>query len=175
MFYRAEYSLKLFLRYCMMPEKASISSITFSFIAWVRLSDSRLQTVPQVFNRIQEKNSIKKAGKGRKRYTKSKSVDDRRIKILRFRDKRTSWTSIRSDISDGGVSVSSQTTRSRLADARNSPDLDPVENLRCRLKTLVRMRRESPITWGIVTPVEAPELRDPASFIRLYGDIYSPE
>ncbi|GFV48302.1 hypothetical protein TNCV_667041 [Trichonephila clavipes] len=46
----------------------------------------------------------KKAGKDRKRNTTS--VDDRRIKILCFRDKRISWTPIRRDLSDSGVSVS---------------------------------------------------------------------
>ncbi|GFU44033.1 hypothetical protein TNCV_4963461 [Trichonephila clavipes] len=56
----------------------------------------------------------KKAGKGRKRCTLF--VDDRRTKILCFRGKRISWTSIRSDLSDAGVSVSSKTFRSRLAD-----------------------------------------------------------
>ncbi|GFU10483.1 hypothetical protein TNCV_5083811, partial [Trichonephila clavipes] len=39
-------------------------------------------------------------------------------KILCFRDERISWTSIKSDLSDAGVSVSSKTTRSRLADVR---------------------------------------------------------
>ncbi|GFT73159.1 hypothetical protein TNCV_2554451 [Trichonephila clavipes] len=57
----------------------------------------------------------KKAVKGRKRCTTS--VDDRRTKILSFRDKRISWVSIRSDLSDAGVSVSSKTIR-RLADVR---------------------------------------------------------
>ncbi|GFT42889.1 hypothetical protein TNCV_3751791 [Trichonephila clavipes] len=56
----------------------------------------------------------KKAVKGRKRCTTS--VDDRRTKILSFRDKRISWVSIRSDLSDAGVSVSSKTIRRRLAD-----------------------------------------------------------
>ncbi|GFV66815.1 transposable element Tcb1 transposase [Trichonephila clavipes] len=57
-----------------------------------------------------------KAGKGRKRCTTS--VDDRRTKTLCFRDKRISWTSIGSDVSDARVSVSSKRMRSRLADVR---------------------------------------------------------
>ncbi|GFT55456.1 hypothetical protein TNCV_1626141 [Trichonephila clavipes] len=56
-----------------------------------------------------------KAGKSRKRCTTS--VDDR-TKTLCFRDKRISWTSIGSDVSDACVSVSSKTMRSRLADVR---------------------------------------------------------
>ncbi|GFX13500.1 transposable element Tcb1 transposase [Trichonephila clavipes] len=58
-------------------------------------------------------------------------------------DKSSSWTSIRSDLNDAGVSLSSKTIRSRLADVSlkgNSPELDPLENLWYRLKTLVRMR-----------------------------------
>ncbi|PRD34984.1 UNVERIFIED_CONTAM: hypothetical protein NCL1_12890 [Trichonephila clavipes] len=35
--------------------------------------------------------------------------------ILCFRDKRISWTAIRSNLSDAGVSVSTKTIRSRLA------------------------------------------------------------
>ncbi|GFV35047.1 hypothetical protein TNCV_1885851 [Trichonephila clavipes] len=67
----------------------------------------------------QETNSKKKeerTGKGRKWCTTS--VDDRRTKIPCFRDKRLSWTSNRSDLSGAGVSVSSKTVRSRLADVR---------------------------------------------------------
>ncbi|GFU89192.1 uncharacterized protein TNCV_2896401 [Trichonephila clavipes] len=61
--------------------------------------------------------------------------------------KKISRTPIRSYLSDAGVSVSSKTIKSRLADITellswpgNSPDLNPVENLGHRLKTLVRMR-----------------------------------
>ncbi|PRD23954.1 UNVERIFIED_CONTAM: hypothetical protein NCL1_45021 [Trichonephila clavipes] len=43
-------------------------------------------------------NNKKKAGKDEKRCTTS--VDNRRTKILCFRDKIISWTSIRSDLSD---------------------------------------------------------------------------
>ncbi|GFW92399.1 hypothetical protein TNCV_4920281 [Trichonephila clavipes] len=72
-----------------------------------------------------DKSSKEKAGKGRKGY--NTSFDDREKKILCFRDKRVSWASIRSYLSDAGVSVSPKTTRSRLT-KRNSPDLDPIEN-----------------------------------------------
>ncbi|GFW88104.1 hypothetical protein TNCV_217761 [Trichonephila clavipes] len=112
----------------------------------------------------QETNLIKKAVKGRKRCTIS--VDDRRTKIIRFSDKRIPWTSIRSDLRDADVSVSSKIIRSRLEDQDSalchtvkkwkdwyrskiiellswpgkSPDLDPIKNLLHRLKTLARMR-----------------------------------
>ncbi|GFX14800.1 hypothetical protein TNCV_1485431 [Trichonephila clavipes] len=65
-----------------------------------------------------DKFNKKKAGKGRKRCTTS--VDDRRIKKLCFRDKRILLTSIRSDLNNAGISVSSKTTRSRLADRNRS-------------------------------------------------------
>ncbi|GFV78541.1 hypothetical protein TNCV_1888471 [Trichonephila clavipes] len=61
-----------------------------------------------------DKFNKKKARKRPKKYTTS--VDYRKTKILCFRDKRISWASIRSDLSNAGVSVSSKTIRSSLAD-----------------------------------------------------------
>ncbi|PRD33302.1 UNVERIFIED_CONTAM: hypothetical protein NCL1_17946 [Trichonephila clavipes] len=58
----------------------------------------------------------KNAGKGRKIGAPYLLMIEE--KILCFRGKRISWTSVRSDLSDAGASVSSKTFRSRLADVR---------------------------------------------------------
>ncbi|GFX93873.1 transposable element Tcb1 transposase [Trichonephila clavipes] len=50
------------------------------------------------------------------------TVDNRRTKKVCLRNKRISWTTNRSDLSDAGVSVSSKTIRSRLADSCISVD-----------------------------------------------------
>ncbi|GFY19820.1 transposable element Tcb1 transposase [Trichonephila clavipes] len=94
-------------------------------------SDNSFQTVPRVFDRIEDVRrqiQYKKAGKGLKKCTTS--VDDRRIKILCSRDKRISWTPIRSDLSDADVSVNSKRTRSRLVDSCKSADgIDRLHNI----------------------------------------------
>ncbi|GFY12407.1 hypothetical protein TNCV_1798291 [Trichonephila clavipes] len=64
----------------------------------------------------EDKFNKKKSRKRPKRCTTS--VDDRSLKIPCFRDKIILWTSIRSDLSNAGVSASSKTARSRLTDTQ---------------------------------------------------------
>ncbi|GFW55649.1 transposable element Tcb1 transposase [Trichonephila clavipes] len=88
-----------------------------------------------LFKMSGDKFNNKKSEKGRKRCTTS--VSDGRTTILCFSDKRVSWISIRRDISDAGVSVSSKTVRSRLTDVRlkgKIPRKKPYLNLQQRLK-----------------------------------------
>ncbi|GFW94055.1 uncharacterized protein TNCV_4813731 [Trichonephila clavipes] len=82
-----------------------------------------------------DKFNKKKAGKDRKRCTIS--VYDRKTKILCFRDKRISWSSMRSDLSVAGVSVSLKTITGKLADVRlkgRIPRKKPYLNLQQHLR-----------------------------------------